>query len=86
MTTEGARLRLGGTAMKIGEVFEHDGHGGVRAKRNVTITGSGTQRATVRKGSRMSAASAVAGVRIDWIADNLDKAVPHAWDVSDEFE
>ncbi len=59
--------------MKISDVFEPIGNGGVRSKRQVTIGSPPGPSATLSPGQQMNALSSMAGVTGQWILDNLKK-------------
>ena len=69
-------------AMKIGDVFEATGDGGVRANQKVTIQGPGGSSGTVGVGGTINSVSSVAGTTGQWIAANLAKDVPPSWKVT----
>lgn len=68
--------------MKVSDVFESNGNGGVRSKRPVTVSGPGGSRASFSVGQEMNAQSSMAGVSGQWILDNMNNEVPPSWQVS----
>ncbi len=65
--------------MKIKDVFEPDGKGGVRSKKTVTVRSPSGAQATFTPGQEMNAQSSMAGVSGQWILDNLNAEVPPNW-------
>ncbi len=65
--------------MKIKDVFEPNGKGGVRSKKTVTVRSSSGSSATFAPGQEMNAQSSMAGVSGQWILDNLNGEVPPNW-------
>ncbi len=71
--------------MKIKDVFEPNGIGGVRSKKTVTVRSSSGS-ATFAPGQEMNAQSSMAGVSGQWILDNLNSDVPSNWLVPEVLE
>ena len=66
--------------MKIKDVFEPNGKGGLRAKQTVIVRTSSGDSATFRTGLDIDPRSAAGvGLKPQWILENLDSDVPPTW-------
>lgn len=65
--------------MKISDVFDSNGKGGVRAKKQVTIKSPMGGAGTLSPGSELNGPSSIGGTSAEWILANMEKDVPDTW-------